>query len=213
MAKYNQIEPGNLVKVSVLSTKLNITLNHITKLTAKLVKLGYIKSVRGPDGGLAILPQVFQVSIYEIIINFESDFNLIDCNKPNCIFKHSCKLAALILTAKESFLSILKSKNFADIINENYTIIKPKDILNVKQKVHKNIKFTRENDKTTYIFSPCEPIDGAPSWKYIKTKLWVTKLNTRWVCINQDHAIQAIPWSIAHLDNSKNTTPPNRSLD
>lgn len=107
---------GRLSNIDEIMNKLNISRSHLTKITAKMAKLGYIKTVSGKHGGVALSPTTLTVPLSDIAMQFESTFDVIDCSKPLCPIQGACRLNHILNRASQAFLAALEQYTLLDIL-------------------------------------------------------------------------------------------------
>lgn len=90
-----------------------IPLNHLTKIIHKLGQLGYINTYRGRNGGIELGKKQKNISIRQVIVDFEPTLSAADCD--NCVLNAGCQLKICLTDASEAFLDALGDNSLADI--------------------------------------------------------------------------------------------------
>lgn len=94
----------------------DISHNHIAKVAVKLAKLGYIRSVRGHGGGIALLAKPEEINVAQVIRDFEPSLQPVNCTAPACKLLPNCKLKSVLFTAMNDFLKSASQYTLADIL-------------------------------------------------------------------------------------------------
>jgi Rrf2 family iron-sulfur cluster assembly transcriptional regulator len=68
------------VKLSDISTRQGISLKYLEKLIKKLKEAGFVKSVRGPNGGYMLAKPVKSISVGDIVKTLEGSVSITDCS-------------------------------------------------------------------------------------------------------------------------------------
>lgn len=85
------------------------------------------------DGGIRILENVYEVSLFNLINEFENDFKIIDCSTPVCVFDGWCELALTIQKATNAFFDVLKKTKFKDLVHKKNKNIFKGIIINIEK--------------------------------------------------------------------------------
>lgn len=101
-----------------------ISYNHVVKVTHHLSKLGYLDTIRGRGGGIALSRPASQIGIGEIVRKTEN-FALVEClttNGNNCCISPACKLKRIFAEARDSFLECLDRYSLDEITRSQETL-------------------------------------------------------------------------------------------
>ncbi|ORP18088.1 transcriptional regulator, partial [Vibrio cholerae] len=74
-------ELSSVAKVSAL---YDVSRNHMVKVVNQLVKLGYLQSQRGKNGGIRMARSPDEINIGQVIRALEGNLDGIDCSSPVC---------------------------------------------------------------------------------------------------------------------------------
>ena len=79
-----------------------ISLDHVAKVVSQLVRLGYVRSVRGIGGGIELGKPVEEISVGDVVAAFEGNVHLLEClGRDNvCVIESFCKLKRVLATAE-----------------------------------------------------------------------------------------------------------------
>lgn len=101
-----------------VSTFFRISPDHVAKVVSQLVRLGYVRSVRGSGGGIELGKPVSQITVGEIIAAFEGDVHLLEClgRSDVCVIEDFCKLKTVLGTAEKLQRDYLRSITLQEIL-------------------------------------------------------------------------------------------------
>jgi Rrf2 family transcriptional regulator, nitric oxide-sensitive transcriptional repressor len=114
-----------LVNIKEIAEAYDISKNHLMKIIYNLGKMGYIRTVRGRNGGFKLAKAPAEINIGEIVRKTEEDFYLVECFDHNnkCVITPVCSLKHILNHALESFLKVLDQYTLEDIV-ENKAMLK-----------------------------------------------------------------------------------------
>jgi len=104
-----------LISTKEIALTLKVSENHLSKVLQRLVKVGYVESIRGPKGGfrLSTDDSITMLEIYEAI-----DGNIHNCNcllpSPICEKGH-CILDGFLNEVNSKFRETLARKKLSEI--------------------------------------------------------------------------------------------------
>tara|TARA_R110002096_G_scaffold141880_1_gene296870 strand:- start:2553 stop:3011 length:459 start_codon:yes stop_codon:yes gene_type:complete len=113
------LQQGELVRVDDIATGYRISRNHLTKVVHKLGKLGLLSTVQGRNGGMCLARPADNISVGEVVREFEPDFRLVECfdaQDSNCRIEPACALKAAFGDALQLFLGHLDEVTVADLV-------------------------------------------------------------------------------------------------
>lgn len=122
---YLALNGSKLVQIRTISHTYHVSENHLIKVVQHLVKLGYVASVRGRNGGIRLAKSPSQIVVGEVFRKTEPNLKLANCFDAEhnaCSIMDSCKLRAVLGRALESFLAILDQKTLADLVSQREQI-------------------------------------------------------------------------------------------
>lgn len=114
---YTSIHSDRLVNISEISNYYNISRSHLTKVIAKLTKLGYLASIRGNQGGLKLGNDPFHINLGQLVRDFEQ-MSIIECHSDDnqCNISTQCRINKIMADALKSFLQVLDGYYLSDVI-------------------------------------------------------------------------------------------------
>lgn len=107
--------------VTEISRAFGISKNHLVKAVHNLVKLGYVKSIRGKTGGVTLARLPDSINLGEIIQQLEPHMDIVECfnrQTDSCAITPVCGLKGVFHEAKEAFLAVLGKYSLADIVRK-----------------------------------------------------------------------------------------------
>ncbi len=93
-----------------------ISQNHVAKVVVKLTKLGYISSLRGHGGGIRLLAKPEEINVGQVIRDFETSLQPVNCESPKCVLLPDCKLKSVLFSAMNDFLESTSRYTLADLL-------------------------------------------------------------------------------------------------
>jgi len=104
--------------IKKLSKTIGVSSVYIRQVVIPLEKTGYIKSLRGKNGGLTIIKAPNKIKIINIFKAYKIDFDFAECVEDSTKCKESeiCTTRKLLVGMKNSIESYLKSTTLSDLI-------------------------------------------------------------------------------------------------
>ena len=105
--------------ITELAEFYHISRNHLVKVVHHLARQGFILTLRGKKGGMALARPPELIGIGEVIRLTEPDFHLAECFRSDgnaCVLAPDCRLKAILNEAKLSFLTTLDRYTLADTV-------------------------------------------------------------------------------------------------
>ncbi len=113
------MKEGELVRVSEIADAYGISHNHLTKVVHNLGSLGFLSTVQGRNGGMRLARPSDQITVGQVVREFEPDFRLVECFDPgasDCRVQRACVLKNAFGDALELFLGRLDRVTVADLV-------------------------------------------------------------------------------------------------
>ena len=130
-----RLRPDERMTLPELAARLNCSQNHVTKVANYMVRLGWLTTVRGRNGGMQLAMPADQYRIGDVVRTLEGSDPLIDCSDPPCPFCGRCALSGLLDEAREAFYRTLNQETFASILAAPRPISMPSFIRSPKEPV------------------------------------------------------------------------------
>lgn len=115
---HSTIKGGELASIREVSELYDISSNHLMKIVHHLGKGGYLKTVRGKNGGFRLGKPPEDIKIGDVIRYTEDDLNIVECfddEKTTCQLKDNCGFEKIMTQALSAFLEIADNYTLADL--------------------------------------------------------------------------------------------------
>ena len=102
-----------------------ISEQYLEQLIGALRKAGYVKSIRGAQGGYALVKDPSKISVGDVIEAMEGPITPVDClleeanGKISCNRVEICMTRGVLLRVRDSITSVLDSVTLADLCNQH----------------------------------------------------------------------------------------------
>ncbi|MCZ8093463.1 MAG: Rrf2 family transcriptional regulator [Acidovorax sp.] len=103
-----------LCSVGEIAGAYEISDNHLMKVVSKLAAEGYIKSVRGRNGGIRLGRPATEINIGKLIRYTEGHIDLVGCAQ--CKLNGVCNLPGPLDLALAAFFAVLERYSLADVL-------------------------------------------------------------------------------------------------
>jgi len=113
---------GELTSIQVVSDTFGVSKNHMIKIVNKLGQLGYIKTVRGKNGGICLGRTAESIVIGEVVRDIEP-LQVVNCSPEFCHITPACRLKLHLANAKRAFLAELDKCTLADMLQDNEPLL------------------------------------------------------------------------------------------
>lgn len=118
-----------LITIEEAATAYDISRNHLMKVANHLAREGYLKSVRGRSGGLALAMAPEAIGLGQLVRSTEPDFAMVECfgTADQCRITPSCRLKGILGQALAAFLAEMDRHSLADlaVAPEQFGIARP----------------------------------------------------------------------------------------
>ncbi len=113
------------VRLSDISKRQGISLKYLEKLIKNLKNSGYVKSVRGPNGGYMLARPMKEISVGDIVKVLEGSDSIIDCSdKENacgvCNRAGECITQWIWMEASDAMFKKLNSFRLDKLVKESH---------------------------------------------------------------------------------------------
>lgn len=118
MLVYLAVNRGRPTRVSDVAESYGISRNHLLKVALRLGRLGYVTTLRGRAGGIALARDPETINLGEVVRLMEDDFGLVQCMRSDggpCAISPACRLKGIVRNALEAFLAVFDQHSLADI--------------------------------------------------------------------------------------------------
>lgn len=117
---YVAVNPDKLVTVQEVADAYGISKNHLMKIVHQLGQHGFVKTVRGRNGGIRLARAAAKIGLGQVVRITEEDFTMVECFDAAtnmCAITRSCRLRGVLHTALEAFFAVLDEYTLADLAN------------------------------------------------------------------------------------------------
>lgn len=113
---------NNLISVTELANKQNITIKYLEKIISMLVKASFIQSTRGAQGGYKLSKPAREYTIAEILQVTDDLPNLAPCltKEIDCPRRENCDSVGCWEKLNVLIANYLKGITLEDILNKNF---------------------------------------------------------------------------------------------
>lgn len=105
--------------IEIIASHYGISKNHLMKVAQRLVAEGYVESVRGRGGGLALARAPATLNVGEIVRKFEDVGTFVECFDlitNQCAATPACGLKHILVGGVTAFMAHLDRFSVADLI-------------------------------------------------------------------------------------------------
>lgn len=116
------VNPGTSITKSEIAEKCNASKNHLGQVIRQLAHYGYIRAMRGRNGGMYLAMKPDEIRVGSVFRLFEADLPFAECfdeKDNNCPLIDSCWLKPALKKAVESFYSSLDEICLSDLVDGN----------------------------------------------------------------------------------------------
>lgn len=116
------VNPGHSITKAEIAEKCNASKNHLGQVIRQLAHLGYIRALRGRNGGMYLASPAEEIRVGAVFRLFEADLPFAECfdaKDNNCPLIHSCWLRPALKRAVEAFYTSLDDISLADLVDGN----------------------------------------------------------------------------------------------
>lgn len=116
------VNPGRSITKAEIAEKCNASKNHLGQVIRHLAHLGYIRALRGRNGGMYLASAAEDITVGNVFRVFESDLPFAECfdtRGNNCPLIESCWLRPALKQAIEAFYASLDRITLADLVDGN----------------------------------------------------------------------------------------------
>jgi Rrf2 family transcriptional regulator, nitric oxide-sensitive transcriptional repressor len=110
------IRPEGRATIAEVARAYRISEAHLMKVAHQLGQSGYVRTLRGRGGGLALGRPAVAISVGEVVRCMEPDMAIVPCfaDAP-CAILPACRLKRALHNARDAFLAVLDETSIADL--------------------------------------------------------------------------------------------------
>lgn len=118
LARSQRDSPESRNTSAEIAHAFGIPLNHLAKIVNDLARLGYLRTTRGPGGGVALAKSPADIRLGQLIEALQGPLRLHDCvaTRGLCVIESFCRLRILFAEADVLQRDFLNHYTLADVI-------------------------------------------------------------------------------------------------
>ncbi len=107
-----------LSTIQEIADSYGISKAHLMKVVHNLGLLGYISTVRGKNGGIALLKKPEEINVGQVVRDTEEGLAVLGClaDPSYCVIAKACRLRGVFHEATEAFLGVLDKYVLSDLV-------------------------------------------------------------------------------------------------
>jgi Rrf2 family nitric oxide-sensitive transcriptional repressor len=107
-----------LASIGEIARLYDISQNHLMKVVQDLGKAGFVRTVRGRGGGIALAMPADRIVVGQVVRHTEDGFQLVDCSA--CVIAPACSLPRVLNEATAAFIAVLDKYTVADLMDRRH---------------------------------------------------------------------------------------------
>ena len=118
---YCAANPDRLSRVADIAASFGMSETHLFKILKVLVDNGFVQTIRGRNGGIALGRPAEEITVGEVVRAAEETFVLADCfdeKGHDCPLTQSCAYNRILREALGAFFEVLDRYTIADVARE-----------------------------------------------------------------------------------------------
>ena len=115
---YLGLQQDRLVTIRCISEAYGVSRNRLMKVVSLLTRMGYLKTKRGPGGGVRLARSPEQINLANVIRDIEEDLVMVECfyGEGKCAITPVCRLQHIISQALNAFIKMLEANTLQDLL-------------------------------------------------------------------------------------------------
>jgi Rrf2 family nitric oxide-sensitive transcriptional repressor len=118
-----QLKPNERMTTREIAELFGISVNHLNKVSQKLVRMGLLTASRGRGGGVELAPGTSEQKVGDLMKQLDPDEEVAQCRGGGtlapCKISPACRLRSIFAEAKEAFWKSLNQYTIADLVKGN----------------------------------------------------------------------------------------------
>jgi len=107
------------VTVAEIATQFDLPLNHLVKVVGRLARAGWVRAMRGRNGGLRLAADPQVLTVGAVLRELEGDDELVDCEGTQCALSLDCQLRGVLRAGMRAFYQEMDRYTLARITEGN----------------------------------------------------------------------------------------------
>jgi Rrf2 family nitric oxide-sensitive transcriptional repressor len=108
----------DLTTIQAIADRFGISKSHAMKIVNKLVHAGWIRAVRGKNGGISLGCDPREISLTAVIKLMETTLEPVNCHNPPCLILNACVLKGVLSGAQQAYFDYLEPFTLAQMLND-----------------------------------------------------------------------------------------------
>jgi Rrf2 family transcriptional regulator, nitric oxide-sensitive transcriptional repressor len=124
---YAATKGERLSRIDEIAESFGISKNHLMKVVYELGKRGYLKTIRGRNGGIRLMRKPSQINIGTVVRETEKDLSMLGCLAGEagfCCVEQVCVLRRAFRDAAQAFIAVLDRYTVEDLIKPKASLAK-----------------------------------------------------------------------------------------
>ena len=116
------VNAGRTVRRHEIAQACNASENHLAQVIHTMAQRGFIRTVRGRNGGLTLSRAAETIAVGDVFRSLEAPLPLADCFSETgctCPLLPYCRLKGTLATAAEAFYATLDRISVSDLVKDN----------------------------------------------------------------------------------------------
>ena len=88
---YLALDPDDIPTVGEVARKMGMSEDHLLKVVQRLSQLGYVKTIRGRNGGMRLAKPAVEIVVGEVVRRTEDNMSIVPCFDPT---ESTCPISA-----------------------------------------------------------------------------------------------------------------------
>lgn len=120
------INDDRMTTISDIAFSFGISKNHLMKVVNDLGRRGYLKTLRGRNGGIRLMRQPSEINIGRLVRETEDQVFILGCLKHAgyCRIEECCALRRALREATSAFLATLDRYTLADLMEPRQALLR-----------------------------------------------------------------------------------------
>ncbi|MCB6176775.1 Rrf2 family transcriptional regulator [Rhodobacter sp. Har01] len=113
--------PG-VIRASDVAGACNASANHVAQVVSQLAAAGYLRTLRGRGGGIALGRPAEDIPVGQVLRLIEREVPFAECmdgDQNTCPLSAVCRLKGALCRALDAFFAELETVSLADLVREN----------------------------------------------------------------------------------------------
>ena len=115
---YAAARKDQLITIEETAALYGLSRAHLMKVANQLTRAGFLKAIRGRNGGLSLAKEPETIRLGDVVRSTEPDFALVECFESGnqCLITPRCKLRGVLGEAMGAFMRTLDRYTLADLL-------------------------------------------------------------------------------------------------